>query len=278
MLEFCVPFTKDANYPFYVDSIGVTFCWPSYSIVRPNSPHYCFEYILNGQGYVQKDNLPVFSVQKNDLFILPMNHRHYFYTDPQKPWAKIWLVCSGDFVSNTLNAYRLENTCLVKNINLRKCFFRIYNICKNGNSKAEIFDKCAHIFLELVQSISIHNAAEKINQAENNIAQQVKKIMDNTDNINIPLKSISNMVYCSIPHIIDSFKAEYGMTPHQYSTQMKIKLAKNYLTNTNLSIMDIAFRLKFDNAHYFSTFFKSKTGVTPKEFRLKLNSEQTGNV
>jgi len=44
------------------------------------------------------------------------------------------------------------------------------------------------------------------------------------------------------------------------------------LTNTNLSIKDIASKLNFENAHYFSAFFKSKTNMTPTDFRLKLKN------
>lgn len=232
MLEFCVAFTKDDAYPFYIDAIGVSRCTSGYSITRHNSPYYCFEYIINGTGYVQKDELPVFTAAKNDLFILPENHKHYFYTSSENPWFKIWFTCSGDFVSNTLKAYKLENTNLVQDINLLKNFFKIYNICKNSNIKTEAFNRCANIFLEIIQNIYLHTP--KSITTDTSLAAKVKKIIDDTENNNISLASISKMLYCSIPYIIDSFKSEYNMTPHQYIIQKKIQLAKSYLANTKV--------------------------------------------
>jgi AraC family transcriptional activator of pobA len=42
---------------------------------------------------------------------------------------------------------------------------------------------------------------------------------------------------------------------------------KSQLGTTNLSIGEIAYTLGFDHPHSFSKFFKSKTKVSPLEFR-----------
>lgn len=270
MLEFCIPFTKNDFYPFYIDAIGVTRCNSSYSIIRPNSPYYCFEYIISGTGYAQQDNQPVFLAKKNDIFILPENHDHHFYTSPENPWFKIWFTCNGEFVYNTLKSYKLENTNLIKDIDLLKYFYQMYNICKNGNTKLEIFNNCSHIFLDIVQTLSLHTQVDIDEKKSSSLAENVKSIIDESNDTYISLSDISKIVYCSIPYIIDSFKAEYDITPHQYIIQKKIQLAKNYLTNTNLPVKDIASKLNFDNAHYFSAFFKSKTNMSPTDFRSKL--------
>ena len=39
------------------------------------------------------------------------------------------------------------------------------------------------------------------------------------------------------------------------------------LANTDLSISDIAMRLGFSDAHYFSYTFKKETGSTPRQYR-----------
>ncbi|TPD67057.1 helix-turn-helix domain-containing protein [Flavobacterium microcysteis] len=45
--------------------------------------------------------------------------------------------------------------------------------------------------------------------------------------------------------------------------------SKRLLSNTNLSIKEIAFELGFADHAYFSNFFKSQTGMTPSAFREK---------
>ena len=48
--------------------------------------------------------------------------------------------------------------------------------------------------------------------------------------------------------------------------------AKKMLRNTDESIQTISFDLNFATPSHFSKFFRSKTGMTPKEFR-KINWE-----
>jgi AraC-like DNA-binding protein len=46
--------------------------------------------------------------------------------------------------------------------------------------------------------------------------------------------------------------------------------AKRLLTNPQLSISDISFRLNFSDNSYFTKFFKKTEGVTPEEFRKQI--------
>ncbi len=43
--------------------------------------------------------------------------------------------------------------------------------------------------------------------------------------------------------------------------------ARNYLTQTDYTIAEVAYRLNFEDPAYFSRLFKKQTGLTPKAFR-----------
>ena len=64
-------------------------------------------------------------------------------------------------------------------------------------------------------------------------------------------------------------KALLGANVNDYILNVRLQKAKYYLIENELSISEIAFKVGFSSASYFSKFFKSKTGVTPKEFREK---------
>ena len=59
-------------------------------------------------------------------------------------------------------------------------------------------------------------------------------------------------------------------TPAQFIANRKALEAKRLLSNTQLSIKEIAYGLGFDQATYFTKFFKKQTELTPKEFRAAL--------
>lgn len=63
------------------------------------------------------------------------------------------------------------------------------------------------------------------------------------------------------------FKEEHGITPHAYIVSLKIDTAKVLLTNPEISVTEIAFRLNFSSSNHFATVFRKYTGYTPTDFR-----------
>lgn len=70
-----------------------------------------------------------------------------------------------------------------------------------------------------------------------------------------------------------SFRATMRETPHQYIQRTRLDFARELLANQRLRIKEVAQQLHFANEHYFSAFFRKKTGVTPSDFRKVLGVE-----
>ena len=67
--------------------------------------------------------------------------------------------------------------------------------------------------------------------------------------------------------MFDLFKAQTGLTPHDYLQRMRIKKAQEQLRQTKLSVTDIGLAVGFSSGQYFSTVFSRYTGVSPTRFR-----------
>ena len=70
---------------------------------------------------------------------------------------------------------------------------------------------------------------------------------------------------------IKKFKQICGLPPLEYITVKRIEAAEQMLLNTNLSIMDIAFKCGFYDSSHFSKKFISKNGISPSEYRKTLS-------
>ena len=56
-------------------------------------------------------------------------------------------------------------------------------------------------------------------------------------------------------------------TPANFIHKRKVLEAKRLLSNTNLSIKEIGYQLGFEEATYFTKYFKKHSSLTPKEFQ-----------
>lgn len=63
------------------------------------------------------------------------------------------------------------------------------------------------------------------------------------------------------------FKQELGLTFVQYITYVRMKQAMQLLTQTSLSINEIAEHIGYESQHYFSTAFRKAMGMSPNQFR-----------
>ena len=77
--------------------------------------------------------------------------------------------------------------------------------------------------------------------------------------------SLSNGYFSSL------IKKETGMSPKDLISLQLIDEAKRRLTETNQDVAVIAYSLGFDYPAHFTRFFKKVTGLTPTEYRTKVN-------
>ena len=64
-------------------------------------------------------------------------------------------------------------------------------------------------------------------------------------------------------------KALLGYNINDYILNVRLQKAKHYLNERELSISEIAYKVGFASPAYFSTVFKAKCGMSPKEYREK---------
>lgn len=81
------------------------------------------------------------------------------------------------------------------------------------------------------------------------------------------VKQCGEALYLSSHYLSDLLKEETGKNAKEHIDLFVIKKAKIQLQNQKLSISQVAFDLGFGYPNHFSKFFKSKTGLSPTEYR-----------
>lgn len=76
-------------------------------------------------------------------------------------------------------------------------------------------------------------------------------------------------------HLCEQFKKEAGITLNDFITTSKIEESKRLLSVTSLSIAQISSYLSFSTQSYFQTVFKRQVKMTPKEYRITMQTEES---
>nr|WP_230324977.1 helix-turn-helix transcriptional regulator [Bacteroides thetaiotaomicron] len=81
----------------------------------------------------------------------------------------------------------------------------------------------------------------------------------------------SNELNMSANYLSDMLRSLTGQSTQQHIHDKLIDKAKEILTTTNLTVGEIAYDLGFEYPQSFSKLFKSKTNLTPLEYRQSFN-------
>ena len=253
----------DRQLPFYIDLAGISYCDGSYQISRPNSAIGCVEYIISGSGTVIS-NGKTFYPHAGDTYILFPGDDHNYFSSSHDPWIKIWFNAGGVMMKTLAEIYNLKNSA-VFHCNSMPYIEKIHReLVRTDISPAEISNRTAIIFHELIQFLHQHD--DKVNVYAKD-AVQMKNYIDMHLYEPLVLDELARLIYKSPAQAIRIFKKNYGITPYEYYMRIKMEKAAAMLEGTSFSVKEIAYRLGFCDEHYFSGAFKRKTGKKPSDYR-----------
>lgn len=81
------------------------------------------------------------------------------------------------------------------------------------------------------------------------------------------IQDFADHYFFSREYLSRLFKSRYGIGIYEYLTQVRMERAMSLLADPENGISDIALRIGFSDAGYFSKAFRAFTGQTPSEYR-----------
>ncbi|GAA0890623.1 AraC family transcriptional regulator [Fulvivirga kasyanovii] len=85
------------------------------------------------------------------------------------------------------------------------------------------------------------------------------------------VQHIANELNVSPNYLSGLLKTLTGQSTQQHIHEKLIEKAKEKLSNTNLSVSEIAYEFGFEHSQSFSKLFKTKTNLSPLEYRQSFN-------
>ena len=92
-------------------------------------------------------------------------------------------------------------------------------------------------------------------------------IEDNIDDASLKVETISQAMNMSHSLLYKKLKALTGYSLVQFIRDYRLQKAEMLLAQNQLSIAEICYRVGFNDRHYFSTCFKNKYQLSPREYK-----------
>ena len=138
---------------------------------------------------------------------------------------------------------------------------------------AEIFasrDVCYEPLLRaIVQEILcsiIKSKSPTVADKENDRATAAHKYISDNFEKKLSSADVAAAVGLSESHLRTVFKKAFGISPMNYLNTVRVDQAKKMLESGIFSLSEIAAACGFANVYYFSTVFKSITGISPGKY------------
>jgi two-component system response regulator YesN len=145
---------------------------------------------------------------------------------------------------------------------LTEQYFQAVNDLQDASDNDVIYSWTMNIFDRMMDVIYISR-----DNAEYHSVRQVIEYLQEHYNEDLTLEDVARKVHISPSRLSHLFKDELGLTIIEYLTDIRITAAKQMLENSDLMVKQIAEKVGYQEASYFTRVFKKNTGVSPAEYR-----------
>jgi AraC-like DNA-binding protein len=272
---------KDRKFGLWVTAVGFQFIQPHNSTPEKerNLQEYQLVYIMQGSGTFVSDDTKERAICKGQLIILFPNQWHRYRPDPESGWNVYYIRAGGSMLDNLLNSGFLVRHSQVLNVGtneeLAKLYERALKVAGSGKNGAQ--QHLAGLMLHIM-GMALSISKNKLFQPDE-VEQQVEfaKMLLNENLLNgIELEELAQRMNISYAYFRRIFKEHTGYAPYRYLQELKIRKAKQLLSNTTQSVDEIASSLNFGSVENFYASFKKHTGYTPMRYRQLKKEEKEG--
>lgn len=239
--------------------------------IRPNGRYdYLLIYIKSGKGlfYNGKDTV---EVNKNQIFLFKPGEPQKYTLYAKYFTEMYWIHFGGKEVAATLNALNIGKNYLFDYSNGDRFIKSIDSIIDELIKQNAFYQtKCVSILLSLLVSIGRRTISEEKVFGKESIAKACLYMSSNYFS-QISNQELADLTNLSLSHFLKLFKQSNGTTPQNYLTLCRVENAKKLLAETDYTIRHVAESVGFTDSLYFSKVFKKIVGLTPSEYKKKIN-------
>lgn len=141
---------------------------------------------------------------------------------------------------------------------------------KSQNCNLDLVASCIATLLHETSRFIIEDKPKIKESSASQIAERYKLALGKDIQEKQKISYYADLLSVTPEYLNRCVKATFGKTSHQLLDEMILLEAKVLLKQSSLNISELAFKIGKQNPSDFIRFFKTKTGLTPKEYRKQI--------
>lgn len=205
-------------------------------------------YVHNGKHFVS---------DPEHAILLPMGQKYELHCTATGEFPVINFYCTEDYCPDEFFTVAISN--IEPYLNDYETLQHLAMLRKNDYRV-----KSLAVLYDIVSRLAAEAKPASLNPV---LTPAIEYIEENIDRADLSLTALANVSRISEVYLRRLFNREFGVSPKQYITRLRISRAKQLLKNSGTPISRVAENCGYSSVYHFSRAFKTATGYTPSEYR-----------
>lgn len=270
---------------WYVHTAGHWQCGPEYRVASRTYHGHQLLFFVAGEGEGIYRGNP-WRAGKGDAVLMDLRHRHSYWTRPENPWEKFFVIFDGPGVAHVFQTLCQSAGSVVipfgSEQRMRTDLEAIFPLLRNHppGYEAWVWHHLTGLMANIAEGLRRASGAVDlgVGAAPEGVAAALK-FLQREHHRTITLQELADEAKMSLFHFTRRFRETTGFTPMEYLEKFRIRRAQELLVNqADMRLREIAEAVGYEDPAYFSRVFRRRAGVSAREYRQRMVGTVDGRV
>jgi len=213
-------------------------------------------------------------IKVGDLVLLPPGEAHLYEADLLAPWSIFWVHFTGVRADDFVKAVGWTREAPVLHVpaveTMMELFEDVYRNTLHGYSDADLLGLSTE-FARFLGAVRLRARARdrRARRAEDRVLAVLRRLRESPER-RWTVGEMARAAGFSITQFAKLFNQQTGSPPMTFLIRLRLQRACEILQQGDETIEEIAHRVGYEDAYYFSRLFRKHIGVAPSRFRAEV--------